>query len=214
MKLKGIELPVNTVIILVVAILVLVLIVYMVIKGTDMSLVTNQDAFNRGCRVYIEEGRLPSTIMLGDITNDGKEDSLLTVCRLHYMDSSMDDEGCREKCREVFPFGEVGDTGGVTTCPTGADASGYCFATDTGSLCSGNCYCSDSTTCSPLKNDGVGCSKSYECKTDCCNEVWVCSAGKPEDASCEKYHECLSGTCTVDGCGPSSGAGCQINTRP
>ncbi|RLJ00666.1 MAG: hypothetical protein DRP06_01610 [Candidatus Aenigmatarchaeota archaeon] len=169
MKLKGISLPINTVVILLAAFLVLVLIIYMIIQGTDTSLITNQDAFNRGCRVYVETGQIPSTIILGDVTNDGNEDNLLTVCRLHYMDSNMDNEGCMKKCQKIFPYGKIGGTGGSSTiCPVGTEAINYCSATGAGSSCGGNCYCSSGSTCAPLRANDVKCSRSYECKSNCC----------------------------------------------
>ncbi len=195
MKLKGIELPVNTVIIIVVGFLVLALIIYMVINGTDMSTVIYQSAFNEGCRVYVEEGRLPSTIMLGDVTNDGKADSLLTVCRLHSLDSNMDEEGCMEKCRIVFPYGEIGSNGGSSTiCPTGTEAMNYCSST--GDSCGGGCYCSSGSTCAPLKNDGIGCGHSYECDSGCCNMPGSrCSKGLDNGDVCVANYDCKSNNC-------------------
>ncbi len=204
MKLKGISLPVNTVVILTTAILVLVLIIYMIIQGTDTSVITNQDAFNRGCRVYVETGQLPSTILLGDVTKDGKEDNLLTVCRLHYAVSDMDDEGCMEKCQKIFPYGEIGGTGGSgggtsTTCPTGDEARDYCFTSGVGSSCGGNCYCSSTTACSPFKNDGATCNHDYECKSPCCNIGRACSAGKSNGVACTTHYECKSNECNSAG---------------
>ncbi len=197
MKLKGISLPVNTVIILTLAILVLILIVYMIINGTDISPITNQDALNRGCKVYIETSQPPSTIMIGDVTNDGKEDSLLSVCRLLYMNSSMDNEACAGRCRKLFPYSGTGSGGGGTsiTCPTGDDARGYCSTSGAGSSCGSNCYCSDSTTCYPLKDDGATCTKSYECESNCCNIGGACGVGKSNGADCTTHYECKSNNC-------------------
>ncbi len=178
MKLRGIGLPINTVIILTLAILVLVLIVYMIISGTDISPITYQDAFRAGCRVYVETGQSPSTIMLNDVTKDGKEDSLLSVCRLYYAVSDMDDEACAGRCKEVFSFGG----GSLTiTCPTennpciGRIGQSCCSKwNDDKSNClrvSDTCYCSSETDCIPMKRNGELCTKSYECKSNCCGQI-------------------------------------------
>ncbi len=103
---KGINLPVNSVIIITLAILVLVFLGYMFITGTNPlpQTVKPENAFNIGCKKYFETENSPENIPVGDINNDGNQDNLLTACRLYYSNESMEAEGCEQRCRDRFPY--------------------------------------------------------------------------------------------------------------
>ncbi len=105
---KGISLPVNSVIIIALAILVLVLLAYMFITGTNPFVsVGYESAVDNGCKTYLQSDQSVKSIMVGDINNDGNQDNLLTACRSYYSNESMEAEGCEQKCRDRFPFGST-----------------------------------------------------------------------------------------------------------
>ncbi|RLJ02521.1 MAG: hypothetical protein DRP10_00850, partial [Candidatus Aenigmatarchaeota archaeon] len=123
MRLRGVSLPVNSVIIIALAILVLVSLGYMFITGTNPfpQTVNPESAFITGCNKYFQTGNSPENIPVGDINNDGKSDNLLAACRLYFSNESMDADGCLQKCRERFPFSSIGSGssgGGSSSSPT------------------------------------------------------------------------------------------------
>ncbi len=103
---KGISLPVNSVIIITLAILVLVFLGYMFITGTNPFVsVGYESALNNGCNSYLHSDQSVESIMVGDINNDGNPDNLLTACQLYYSNEGMEAEGCEQRCRDRFPYG-------------------------------------------------------------------------------------------------------------
>ncbi len=105
---KGISLPVNSVIIITLAILVLVFLGYMFVTGTNPFVsVGYESALNNGCKTYLQSDQSVESIMVGDINNDGNQDNLLTACRSYYSNESMNAEGCEQRCRDRFPFGST-----------------------------------------------------------------------------------------------------------
>lgn len=102
---KGINLSVNTVIVIALAILVLVLLSYLFITGTrPLVSAKYENALNRGCKIYLQTNQSTDSIMIGDINGDANPDSLLTACRLYYLNKTMGAEECGKRCRERFPF--------------------------------------------------------------------------------------------------------------
>jgi len=101
---RGVSLPVNTIIIISLAILVLSTIIYFFVSGISFFKTTDyEQAFNEGCRIYKERGTLPSDINLGDVNNDGSDDNLLFVCREYFSDRTMDNTDCKNQCDKRFP---------------------------------------------------------------------------------------------------------------
>lgn len=109
---KGISLPINSVIIIALAILVLALLGYMFITGTNPFVsVGYESALNNGCKIFLESNQSVEDIMVGDIDGDGNPDNLLTACQLYYSNETMEPGECEQRCRDRFPFGS-GSSGG------------------------------------------------------------------------------------------------------
>ncbi len=97
---KGINLLVSSVIIL--AILSLVFLGYIFSTGPIPPPSTRyRSAINNGCKIYLQSNQSVESIMVGDINNDGKQDNLLTACKLYYSNESMEAEGCEQICRAI-----------------------------------------------------------------------------------------------------------------
>jgi len=105
--LKGVELPTNTIIALALGIFVLVLVVLYVSRGFNPLADASADsAVNQGCQKYAQMGGTPETvetIIVGDIDNDGKSDSLLKACQLSMNNPTMAKEACVNVCAGKFP---------------------------------------------------------------------------------------------------------------
>lgn len=103
---KGISLPINTVIIISLAILVLVFILFYFITGTKPFDYTKyENAIIQGCDIYMKTKMRPEEIEVGDINGDGLPENLLNICRVYYSNSSMSSDTCIEKCKERYPKG-------------------------------------------------------------------------------------------------------------
>ena len=103
MKLKGISLPVNAVIIIALAVMVLLLVAAFFFGSTKQLGDTSvESAWNQGCNAlrntYHCDASVVGTIKTADITGDGVEDSLLTICRVKYHNDDLSAEWCRNKC--------------------------------------------------------------------------------------------------------------------
>ena len=169
---KGISLPVNSVIIIVLAILVLVLLGYMFITGTNpFVFVSYESALNNGCKVFLESGQSVDNILVGDLNKDGSSDSLLTACQLYYSNPDMDVDGCADRCRDRFPFGSGSSGGGGTDIP---DDETYI-------VCGSKC--AEKATCSWKINGDITCDDKY-CSGDNPNN-YNCRCKQVEDEKCE-----------------------------
>ena len=104
---RGVSLPVNTTIIIIMAILVLGVVTYFFISGTNpLKSASYEQAFNTGCKAYLDRGLSPnqiSEVKVGDINNDGEEENLLDVCRVYFSDSDMSAWECEQQCKKRFP---------------------------------------------------------------------------------------------------------------
>ncbi len=99
---KGIEMPVNTVIIVALAIMVLLMLAMFFFGGTrQMSATSLESAWSQGCSILKShncEADKVEGIMVADITGDGIKDSLLLICRAKYQDDTVSEYWCRNKC--------------------------------------------------------------------------------------------------------------------
>jgi len=103
MKLSGVSLPISSVIIIALCILVLVaLAIYFVHGSKSLATTEYENAFSRGCDIYLKTFKNPEDIILDDVNNDAIPDSLLTVCRLYFSNPEMNSTECADKCRERF----------------------------------------------------------------------------------------------------------------
>ncbi len=103
MRLKGISLPVNSVIIIALAVMVLLMLAAFftgVFRQTGSVDVGN--AWTQGCSIlkhtYNCNGSKVAEIKTSDITGDNVDDSLLVVCRAKYKDDTVSKYWCRNKC--------------------------------------------------------------------------------------------------------------------
>ncbi len=126
---KGISLPINTIVIISIAALVLVVLatVFSNIFIEKSGSMTTETAFSQGCVTlkYVEGcQKQPSEIVITGFnpygkTEDGKPvyDDLLTACRLRFNDPDMRNTECASKCGclqeeisgEGVPLHELGD---------------------------------------------------------------------------------------------------------
>ncbi|MBN2094639.1 MAG: hypothetical protein JW727_01190 [Candidatus Aenigmarchaeota archaeon] len=101
---KGIELTVNSIIIVALGAIVLVLsVLYLSGSMGQMSGLSVESALNDGCRKFAETGMDPSALMLGDIDDDGASDTLLHACRLSMKNMALNSDECKQYCRQKFP---------------------------------------------------------------------------------------------------------------
>ncbi len=108
MKMKGIELPVNSVIVIALAIMVLLMIAAFLMGGLGpMSSTDVETAWSNGCKVLTSthqcDSSKVSTIDSGvDVTKDGLSDTLFQVCQKKYGETSegagITENFCRNKC--------------------------------------------------------------------------------------------------------------------
>jgi hypothetical protein len=102
---KGISLPINTVIVVVIAILVLSIVVFFFVTGTNPFIFTKYESeFNKGCEIYVRTGQDIKNIVLGDVNLNGSNDNLLTVCRLRFSNKGMSKGDCENECKRRFPY--------------------------------------------------------------------------------------------------------------
>jgi hypothetical protein len=104
---KGVELPTNTMIVLILGIFVLVLVALYVSRSFNpMADASADSAVNQGCQKYAQMGSNPETVetlMVGDIDNDGKGDTLLKACQISMKNPTMTKEACVNVCASKFP---------------------------------------------------------------------------------------------------------------
>ena len=103
MRMKGISLPVNAVIIIALAVMVLLMLAAFFGGGVgQMSSASVESAWSQGCNILKNTYNCDATEVLNikttDITGDGVEDSLLVVCRAKYKDDTLSEYWCRNKC--------------------------------------------------------------------------------------------------------------------
>lgn len=102
MTLKGIEMPVNSVIVIALAVMVLLMLATFFFGGTGQTRsVSIESAWGEGCNIlkvrYNCDGSKVSEIRTADITGDGIEDSLLAICKIKYGEKATK-YGCRNIC--------------------------------------------------------------------------------------------------------------------
>jgi len=101
MKLKGIELPVNSVIIIALAIMVLLMIAAF-LMGADVSPSKIEGAWSQSCGVLKNTHNcnksFVDSLKVVDVTGDGIADSMLTICRAKFNDQTLTKTYCRNKC--------------------------------------------------------------------------------------------------------------------
>jgi len=185
MRLRGVSLPVNSVIIIALAILVLVSLGYMFITGTNPfpQTVNPESAFITGCNKYFQTGNSPENIPVGDINNDGKSDNLLAACRLYFSNESMDADGCLQKCRERFPFSSIG-SGSSGGGSSGSGSSGGGSSSDI--VCCGT-KCVNKLTCKWTSGSGGGITCPGLCEGSKPDPSYICrckGASCPPGLSC------------------------------
>ena len=105
---KGISLPVNTVIVISVAVLVLGLIsmFFSSSTGTSTRAISHADAWNRGCSqanargcLVNDFGGLSGIIIAGyDPNGDGVNDYLWIACKNFFANNGLTAADCRAKC--------------------------------------------------------------------------------------------------------------------
>lgn len=102
MKLKGIALPVNAVIIIALAVMVLLLIAGFFGSGAvQMSSAEIEKAWTQGCdalRARNCNADQVTQITTVDVTGDNIADNLLIVCRVKFKDDKVTEYWCRNKC--------------------------------------------------------------------------------------------------------------------
>jgi len=101
MKMKGIELPVNSVIIIALAIMVLLMIAAF-LMGADVSPSKVESAWSQGCNILKNthncDADKVTDIIVTDITGDAVGDSLLVICRAKFKNDNASVHWCRNKC--------------------------------------------------------------------------------------------------------------------
>ncbi|RLJ02267.1 MAG: hypothetical protein DRP10_01845 [Candidatus Aenigmatarchaeota archaeon] len=108
MRMKGISLPVNSVIIIALAVMVLLMLAAFFGIGSSPITSSNvENAWNKGCATlkdaYDCNPDKVSTINTGiDIDGDKVPDSLLKVCREKFNDPDVTVYWCRNKCCNVI----------------------------------------------------------------------------------------------------------------
>jgi len=103
MKMKGIELPVNSVIVIALAIMVLLMIAAFLMGGLGpMSSTDVENAWTQGCSVLKNTHNCDRTkvdsLQVVDVTGDGIADNMLTICRAKFNDQTLTGTYCRNKC--------------------------------------------------------------------------------------------------------------------
>ena len=102
MKMKGIELQVNSVIVIALAIMVLLMIAAFLMVGGDTSSMDLEKAWNQGCGVLKNthncDRSIVDSLQVLDVTGDGIADNLLTICRAKYNDQTLTGTYCRNQC--------------------------------------------------------------------------------------------------------------------
>jgi hypothetical protein len=110
---KGIELPVNTTIVIALGFIVLVVLAVFLIRIFSQSDLSPENAINMGCRDYALNPADPenpseiseklTSIILGDLTGDGLPNNLLDACRIYSKNPSLTPQGCIDICKSRFP---------------------------------------------------------------------------------------------------------------
>ncbi|MCK4429423.1 MAG: hypothetical protein KAU95_03540, partial [Candidatus Aenigmarchaeota archaeon] len=123
----------------------------------------------------VKTEKLPEKIIVGDISGDGIEDTLLTACRLYTGDSGLDSDGCVEICRKKFPYSGITRNSGSGGSGVGSSGGG-----------------------STLKGACKSCTRSSECQSGCCWKRgvadYVCLGTKNTGISCANHCECAANT--------------------
>jgi hypothetical protein len=102
---KGIELPTNTIIVLVMGLFVLILVSVWLVNGfKPLDDTRVESVLNEGCKkLAFDNSQKPEEIIAGDMNGDGKQDKLLDACRLYTKDMSLDSDKCINVCVKKFP---------------------------------------------------------------------------------------------------------------
>ena len=137
MKMKGIELPVNTVIVIALAIMVLLMMAAFLMSA-DIKSPKVDNAWNRGCGIlrntYKCDDTKVSSIDGGiDVTGDGVSDTLSLICKKKFGQTSegadITDKFCRNKCCNTVISTELG-CADVIDCTSAVGGIGWiCNAT-------------------------------------------------------------------------------------
>ncbi|MGC9310918.1 MAG: hypothetical protein ACP5E4_04330 [Candidatus Aenigmatarchaeota archaeon] len=104
---KGVEMTVNTVIIIVLSLLALAVLTIFLLRGYGSSdAAFYESAVMQGCKEYVlnPEGDV-ATIDIGDVNNDGTPDTLLSACRAYLGKPSLPVEECEDLCRSRYGMG-------------------------------------------------------------------------------------------------------------
>jgi hypothetical protein len=101
---KGVELPVNTMIVIALGFFVLILVAFWLVGGfKPLDEAKVDSAVNDGCNKYAQNTDfLPEDIGVGDINNDGKADTLLDACRLYMKKMDLTSQECIDICVKKF----------------------------------------------------------------------------------------------------------------
>jgi hypothetical protein len=102
MRLKGISLPVNAVIIIALAVMVLLLVAAFLGGGiTNIGQVNVENAWTKGCDVLKKTYNcraedVDNVVLTTDVNGDGENDNLLTLCHVKFYNTSL--YYCRNVC--------------------------------------------------------------------------------------------------------------------
>ena len=128
MNRKGIELPVNSVIIIALAIFVLLLLAAFFSKSSgELDKTQVNSAFNQGCSLLSSAYNCDHTRLKDVKTNlvvNGQAQSLLDVCRRSFNDGAMSELKCKNACQTCQKYVYQG-----SPCEkTGEDPNGDCIS--------------------------------------------------------------------------------------
>ncbi len=153
MRLKGIALPVNSVVIIALAMMVLLMLAAFFAGGFRQGSSTKvENAWNNGCRTLEEAYNCDaddvSSIETGkDVTGDDSPDDLLTVCKQKFDDKSLNKYFCRNKCCRTTIV-EGTSCGKDKDCQSGLGKGDWtCDTVDSKCCPSEEEWCSDDIKC-------------------------------------------------------------------
>lgn len=100
---KGISLSINTVIIIVLAIIVLIFVVWFFTSQTSpiANFLEVQAAWQKGCYIYLQTGERDPMIDM-DIDNDGLDDNFFKICKAYFNRVDISLEDCLRQCEKEF----------------------------------------------------------------------------------------------------------------
>jgi hypothetical protein len=180
-KFKGIELPVNSVIIIALAIFVLLMLAAFFSKSSgEIDKTQIQSAFNSGCSqlssMYdcTDDAEAWAKIKTSVVQN-GNALTLKQVCQAYFNNPLMSEAQCRDAC----PVCKKTAASEGTPCPNGDDDCKNPYGT---LICTSDGYC-----CSDESDSGPNCIPEYGDCRDAdrkCTSPQTCKKGTDEEYTC------------------------------